>query len=317
MNFIESFEDGVVLQYKTLNDDYKPTTYSNSGSAIYNATDGSQFATIASPTAFKNLLEATLIQTKGQLINELDGVLPHLSVTKSDKDYIDEDITSIELPHRLGSAWFTSNDEFRENFLDKVREVGVPAAVAFYCPNTLLHGYLFTSIENLNTNISKGLGLISGSIRANNVVRIKNAGVSFDPVLVKKGEKKVSINGEELKGKKLSSSALGHIPIESSFLVTSDDVKVILEIDYDGIECLPVDSRVKELVVNLANYQASKLLNRKINVRVNTILRRVDGVKNEFPEDECLQALIESCEVCKEAGLINPDVVTSFTCKVV
>lgn len=320
-NIRPDFYAGISASYKSINDDYQPSTYANSGSAIYNSTDGSQFATLASATAFKNLLEATLIQGQGQLIDELDGVLPHLVICKKDPNYIDVNVTSVEIPHRIASAWFYDSKmridkkTFETIFLEKVREVGVPAAVAYYCPNSLLHGYLFTAIKGLNTNVSKGLGMIMGGIRANNVVRIKNAGVSFDPLVVGAGDVK-TINGEKV-GNKLSSNATGNIVIDSSFLVTSNDVKVSLEIDYDGIDLLPVDTRVKQLLVNLANFQASKLLNRKIKVRVNTSLRPVNSDDMfKYPEEECLQALIESCEECKQAGLINPDVITAFDFKV-
>ena len=319
MNLIPEFELGLIRNYETTNGTQKPTTYADFGPAIYNDRKGNQFATIASPTAFKNLLEETIIGTPGSLIDELDSLLPHLVAHKTSPDYVDEVVTSVELPHRMASSWFLGSkakmkgikDPFNKILKQKFQEVGVPAAVGYYCPNTLLHGYMFTAIEGLNTHVSKRGGMITGGIESRNVIKVRDAGVAFDPILVSASGVK-SINGSKVEQSKLSKEALGNIIVSDSYVVKGSDVKLSLDINYLGIKKMPVDPALKELIVDLANLQAALLLRSKIDVRVNTMLRPCDGEVDKFNSDEMLEMVVSSCKKCIELGVVNPDIITSF-----
>ena len=323
MNILPDLRHGLVKTYNTRNNLLKPTTYANSGSAIYTEPDSDKmFAGIVSPTAFTNLLEETMIEGN-QLVGGLSDVLPHLKVTKYSDDYPVETFTSLEIPHRIASSWFMNESHlidsegkkekkktaFQDIFISKVKEVGMAPTVAYYCPNSLLHGYMFTMLKSVNPNYSKSTGLISGCVNAYNITKVKNSGVSFDPITTTSNG--LAINGEK-NSKKLSTKAIGNIVIGDSVLVKSNDVRLDIEILYRRIKKLPVAAEVKELIADLANLQVGLLLNNEIDVRVNTVLHPEDEIYGTYDEDELISKVKSSLSKCKDQGLINPEVTTNF-----
>ena len=311
---ITDFRRGFSRSYNTISNFVKPTVYANTGSAIYNEVDSDRkFATILSKTAFINQLEDTMLSCPGQVTEDLQAILPRLEINKSSDVYIDETITSLEVPHRIASAWFlkhskmTNGENFNVILQEKIKNVGIHSAVAYWDPNSLIHGYMFTMLENVNPNYSKATGCIEGEITAFDIVKVKNAGVANDPISPKS---KFTVNGRELE--KASTEVTGNIVISDSVLVKSNNIRLTLKLNYNRINKLPVAPEVRAYLLELANLQVARLLNDEIDVRVHTVLEPVDGEYDKYDADAIIERLGKAANICFEKDLMNPEVVTSF-----
>ena len=185
--------------------------------------------------------------------------------------------------------------------MDMIAERGFVSTMCYFCPNTVLHGYMATMLDRVNPNHSKSTGLIEGSVIAHNITRVMNAGVSFDKITPTTGGFEIDGLGKK---EKLSSMALGHIPIGTSHYLTSDDVRLNLRINYKGIRRLPVADAVRTMLCDLANFQVGSFLSEEIEARRDTTLFPADDVYYE-DVDILQEKLIESLNICRKAGYIS------------
>lgn len=281
----------VKAQFESLLPTIQPAGFKDVGAGTYrNPKNGKLSVVVHSPQATANSLEAVTWNTLNNcVVPELEG-LPYVEIVDQDGNYRASTHT---LPHRLASGYLLKHKdakEFTKQLQADFKELGEPATVFKYCPNSLLHGVFFSHLGDGRIKMARAL---SASVTAHGCERVNIGGASHDPI-DPSGD---VIDAKDLGGKKPSALGMGNLPYHQ-VAFAAEQIEGGFIIDQAQISSLGLPENPTQLLTVLAEYKVARLLARPWRIRSGCDLEIVEATGELRQPSEIepeLKQLITDC----------------------
>lgn len=278
-------------QFESLLPTIQPAGFKDVGAGTYrNPKDGKLSVVVHSPQATANSLEgATWDLLNNKPVEALAG-LPYVEIVDQHNNYRASTHT---LPHRLASGYLLKHKDaklFTQQLVDDFKQLGEPATVFKYCPNSLLHGVFFSHLGDGRIKMARAL---SASVTAHGCERVAIGGASHDPI-DPSGD---VLDTKDLGGKKPSALGMGNLPYYQEAFAPKT-IEGIFIVDLAQIDALGLKENPTQLLKTLAEYKVARLLSRPWRIRSGCDLDvpQVEPSPRQLVEFEKeLKQLIKDC----------------------
>lgn len=291
---------------------FQPTGFADIGAGTFELPDGTRMLLVESAQSVANRLEATVLDSNGELREIFKG-LPYIKVKMTGG--ADISTNSLQEAHRINSPFIINDEAFKKSFVEKADYArGKPLnwkkiaqAVCHFDPNSLLHGVFLANLEDGRIKIPRS---ISGFIEARNVREVVTGGVKnnhFDP------SGKLRVEGYD-------KDVYGNVPFQRVEF-SAESITAFFNLDIGALRGYGLREPLIELLTALGLWKIQRFLDSGLRLRTACDLKMVGAPLMTEPKglsipplselEKILPALIAACQ----ADFASPRV-TEITAKV-
>lgn len=281
-------------------DRFQATGFADLGPALYEAPDGTPMLLVESAQSVANRLETVCWDdTAGDLVKPLQG-LPYIKV-KNGAGIL---TNSILEAHRLNSPYILEGADKKVFDLLKTElktadkgAVNLPQLAKIVLrtdPNSVLHG-LFLAKKDLAGGRLRMTRVLSGFIEASGVKAAESGGVKND---------RVNPEGDTRKG-------FGNVPFHRTEF-TAEAITAYFNLDLALLRSYRLGEDAEDLLIALALYKITQLLQGALRLRSACDLEPKDGIRATRPEGYALPprqtveaVLREKIDSLRAAGVLG------------
>jgi CRISPR-associated protein Csb1 len=280
-------------------DRFQPTGFADIGAARYQRPDGTWMLLVESAQSMANRLETTIVQSTGEIVDELAG-MPYVRAKLAGQS--DATTTSLIEAHRINSPFIISNQAFKREFSARtgykkgksIDWAKVASAIFALDPNSLVHGTFMANYEDGRIKIPR---VLSAFIEAENVREAVSGGVknnALDPT--------GSIRAKDYAVKDVYSNVPFH-RVE----YTAERITAFFNIDLRQIRAFGLGQAAQEFLIGLCLLKVRRFLEGGTRLRTACDLNLVGTPTIKAPEGfelpnggTLLELVQQSMKQCKE-----------------